>query len=282
MDLQPGEYISHCIIDSNDRSSGNVFDFVVPANQDNINMLGVDRFAVDSFHCSDFYYDINEFNRNFQVANSVGTTFNISLPVGYYTFTTTTPLTEPAFDTALALALNTGAGAIGTFSVSWSWLKYQYTITCTNPFRFIVPSNRTNEVGDTYGIYTSLTTSTTYITGQVSLLYSGIFYVCSSRLARFNARDVASNPKISNVLFEISVADFSPLVTTALFRNQFQTLKIQNWDETLPLGVIDIYIVDRYGNKLIYDESSDRSNYLQFKLKCVKKYSEQQSKIKSF
>lgn len=282
MDLKEGEYISYLVIDSNDRSSGNVYDFIVPANQVNLNMIGVDRFAVDSFHCSDFYYDINEFNRYFQVANGAGTTFNISIPVGYYTYTTTVPLTEPAFDSALQTALNTGAGAVGVWTVTWSWLTYRYTITCTNPFRFIVPTNRTNEVGDTYGIYTMSSTSTSYTTGQVSLLYSGLFYVCSNRLCRYNARDVATNPKISNILFEISVADYSQLVTTAVFRKDFQTLKIQKYDESEPIGVVDIFVIDRYGNKLIYDDSVDRSNYLQFKLKTVKKYSVQPSKIKSF
>lgn len=283
MDLRENEYISYLIIDSNDRSSGDVYDFIVPREQENLNMIGIDRFAVDSFHSSSFYYDINEFNRYFQVADSSGLLYNISLPIGIYNYTITSPSTYPAFDiSGLQNSLNTQASGLGSWTVTWSWQTYQYTISCTNPFTILVPTNRVNEILDTYGLYTTTTPSTTYITGHVSLLYSGVFYVCSNRLCRYNSRDVVSNPKISNVLFEISVSDFKGIEQASIFRNEFQTLKIQKWDESMPIGIVDIYIVDRYGNKLISTNPFDRGNYLQFRIKTVKKYSEQQSKIKSF
>jgi hypothetical protein len=279
MDLREGEYISHCIIDSRDRSSGTPFNFTVPNNQENINMIGINRLAVDSYHFSDIMYDINAINQTFQVANATNT-YTITIPIGYYSFTTGG--IDPAFDTALTLALNTGAGAIGVWSVVWSQLTCQYTINCTNPFRVIVSSSNDSCVLETYGLYTTTTLATSYITQRVLLLYSGVYYVCSNRLTRYNSRDVHSNSRIPNVLFEISIGDYVQTGSSATLKTQFQTLKTQAWDESEPLGVIDVYILDKYGNPLPYDATKHLSYFLTFKLKCVRKYSVKPSLIKSF
>lgn len=279
MDLLPDEYISNLIIDSRDRLSGTPFDFIVPKNQQSINMIGINRLAADSYHFSDILYDINLINNYFQVTNGVNT-YNITIPQGYYSFTAGG--SDPAFDAALQTALNTGAAAIGTWTVTWIQLTCQYTITCTNNFRILVSDQNDSAVLETYGLYTSSSLSTTYTTQRVLLLYSGVYYVCSNRLTRYNSRDVHTNSRIPNVLFEISIGDYTQTGSSATLKNEFTTLKIQSWDPSEPIGVVDIFILDKYGNKLPYDDTKHKSYFLVFKLKCVRKYSVQGASIKSF
>ena len=279
MDLQPGEYISHLTIDSTDRSSGTPFNFIVPRNSLSINMTGIDRLAVDSYNFSDVIYDINAYTRTFQVANAVGTLFTVTLTDGYYSFTTGG--INPAFDAHLQARLTADAAAVGVWTVTWSQGTNTYTISCTNTFRIIVP-NFADAVLQTIGLETRPTLATSYVTQKASLIYSPVMYICSNRLTRFNARDVHTNPEIPNILCEIGYKDTVGAVSSFTMSTQFQTLKIQNWDETEPIGIVDIYIVDKFGRNLPYDPLRQASYYLQLKLKCARKYSEPPSKIKSF
>jgi len=151
-----------------------------------------------------------------------------------------------------------------TWEVVYEQIRDQFVITAYDPtdtdhdydFQFIVPANRTQTFGNTFGFenaeteYYAPLDRPAIVTKPASFIYPSI-YVMSDDLTRMSSGQITNNSKNNNFLCYLGM-DLTLDVpkTNHLFSLSFpQNIFIHSEPDT-PIGLINIYLQDQYGNRL--------------------------------